>query len=106
MCVFNFFADSPADKEWWAVHGEAAVSPPGSPEHEAGGGKDGRRGVAFDATRHILLCEELKALYVAITRARKRCFVFDELVAARQPMYDYLAQLGVAELGLDQQLQP
>jgi hypothetical protein len=41
---------------------------------------------------------------VAITRARKRCFVFDEKVAVRQPMYDYLSQLGVAELGLDQQL--
>ena len=64
MCVFNFFADSPADKEWWAVHGESgAPPPPGSPEHESGGGgKDGRRGVSFDATRHILLCEELKAL--------------------------------------------
>ena len=61
MCVFNFFADSPANKEWWAVHGESEAPPLGSAEHESGG-KDGRRGLSFDSTRHILLCEELKAL--------------------------------------------
>ena len=30
-----------------------------------------------DELRDLMLCEELKSLYVALTRSRKRCFVFD-----------------------------
>jgi hypothetical protein len=57
----------------------------------------------FDEAQHLLLCEELKHLYVALTRARKRCFLFDENPARRQPLFDYMHRAGVAEDGLEQQ---
>lgn len=31
----------------------------------------------FDTSDYTALCEELKYLYVAVTRARKRIFIFD-----------------------------
>ena len=40
-------------------------------------------------------------LYVALTRARKRCFVFDSSVDRRTPLFGYLSRTGVAELGLE-----
>ena len=98
MCIFDFFSDSPADKEWHVLYsmlpatsaaaataaGRAAspvedaaaggaagaAAPPGS------GGLSARR-AEFDELRDLMLCEELKSLYVALTRSRKRCFVFD-----------------------------
>ena len=98
VCIFDFFSDSPADKEWHVLYsmlpatsaaaaiatGRAAspvedaaaggaagaAPPPGS------GGLSARR-AEFDELRDLMLCEELKSLYVALTRSRKRCFVFD-----------------------------
>jgi len=101
VCIFDFFSDSPADKEWHVLYsmlpatsaasaaaataaGRAAspvedataggaagaATPPGS------GGLSARR-AEFDELRDLMLCEELKSLYVALTRSRKRCFVFD-----------------------------
>lgn len=60
--------------------------------------------VDFDAQVHLVLCEELKMLYVALTRARKRAFLFDSSLERRAPLFDYLAALGVAEQGLERQL--
>ena len=48
----------------------------------SGGGASARR-AEFDELRDLMLCEELKSLYVALTRSRKRCFVFDHSEARR-----------------------
>ena len=104
VCLFDFFSDSPADKEWHVLYsmlpataataaaaaGRAAspvedagaagaagaAPPPGSSGGVSGGGASARR-AEFDELRDLMLCEELKSLYVALTRSRKRCFVFD-----------------------------
>lgn len=88
VCVYNFVSESPAGRdsagrELWLVLSGA---------------------VEFDKHRHLLLEEELKALYVALTRARKRCFIFDRDVEARTPLFETLAARGVAEKGAEQQL--
>lgn len=62
------------------------------------------RAVPFDLHQHLLLCDELKRLYVALTRARKRCFLFDSSIERRQPAFDYFSAMGVAEQGLEVQL--
>ena len=41
---------------------------------------------------------------MCLTRARKRCFVFDTSVERRSPVFAYLHRHGVAELGLEQVL--
>ena len=40
-------------------------------------------------------------LYVAMTRARKRCFVYDSSTERRKPLFDLLSRAGVAESGLE-----
>ena len=92
VCLYDFFSDSSADADAWAVLNTLSG---------AGHGKE----KAFDASAHSLLCEELKALYVGITRARKRCFVFDRDEARRQPAFDYFGKFAkVAEDGTEQEL--
>jgi hypothetical protein len=57
--------DSPADKTQWRVLLNML------PE-------DKRKGVpSFDPSRHALLCQELKSLYVAVTRARSTLYLHD-----------------------------
>ena len=88
VCVYNFFADSPRECVWLVINA-------------CDEGAAGERSVAFDLARHQILCEELKMLYVALTRARKRCFVFDTSTERRSPLFGYLSRCGVAELGLE-----
>jgi len=96
IAIFDFFSDSPCTKEWHTLYGEL-------PEESAAALGCERRS-EFNPLLDGLLVEELKALYVALTRARKRCFIFDASEEKRKPMFDYLGALGVAEQGLDQQL--
>lgn len=83
VCIFNFVTDSPGGRGLWNVLSGATE---------------------FDMHKHLLLAEELKALYVALTRARKRCFIFDSDVPCRTPLFDALSARGVAEKGAEQQL--
>ena len=41
----------------------------------------------LDSLRDQVLCVELKMLYVAMTRARKRCFVYDSSTERRAPLF-------------------
>lgn len=89
MCAQDFWSDSAASQQQWQALGHALSQ----------GGE-----VWFDSDAHNLLCEELKFLYVAITRTRKRCFIFDQDLHARQPMFEHLTSIGVAEASVEQQL--
>ncbi|CAI5511533.1 unnamed protein product, partial [Closterium sp. Naga37s-1] len=50
---------------------------------------------AFDPRRHNLLCSELKQLYVVLTRARQRLWIYEEDEAARQPAMDLWEAMGL-----------
>ncbi|CAI5459961.1 unnamed protein product [Closterium sp. Yama58-4] len=45
--------------------------------------------------RHNLLCSELKQLYVVLTRARQRLWIYEEDEAARQPAMDLWEAMGL-----------
>ncbi|KAG8960069.1 hypothetical protein FRC00_000926 [Tulasnella sp. 408] len=61
VVMYNFFADSPAtDTDWRAIH------------HSQ------RYGKSFDDQKHSILRRELKSLYVGLTRARERIWIWDE----------------------------
>ena len=90
VCIFDFFADSDKACTWsvvGAIDGE--VAPGATAPH------------AFDSLRDQVLCVELKMLYVAMTRARKRCFVYDSSTERRAPLFGYLSRAGVAESGFE-----
>ena len=48
----------------------------------------------FDVRQHLVLCEELKHLYVALTRARRRDFFFDQNLRRREALFRLLLAMG------------
>jgi ATP-dependent exoDNAse (exonuclease V) beta subunit len=88
--VFNFFTDSTASVPAWKELIDAQL-----PEGTG----------TFDVRKHMMLCEELKHLYVAITRAKHRVFLFDSDADKRRPMYRFMQerQLVVADWHYDLQ---
>ncbi|KAK0444909.1 uncharacterized protein EV420DRAFT_1721414 [Desarmillaria tabescens] len=68
VLLYNFFADSPAGLAQWRVvlnAIEESKQDPGNPPPR------------FDHIRHASICNELKSLYVAITRARENIWIAD-----------------------------
>ncbi len=52
---------------------------------------------AARADPDVLLCEELKQLYTALTRAKNNVIMFDSNMAKRAPFFNYLRRLGMAQ---------
>jgi hypothetical protein len=84
----------------------AAAARPLLPAHEACAGvgelgKDSLRPLPFDPARCNLLCDELKHLYTALTRAKNFAAIVDRDAAARAPFYHFLARLGLGRVVTD-----
>ena len=58
------------------------------------------RPLAFDDRAHVLLSEELKHLYTALTRAKNNIVIFDRNTEKRAPFYHWLRRLGMARVVL------
>ena len=114
--LWDFFTDSSASKEWRALTGflqscggtgttAAADAHPFPVDLQPRASKARSRHIIFDALQHKLLEYELKALYVAVTRARKRLFIFDrgsgsgdEADWPRTAAFEFLERQGLVEL--------
>jgi len=111
--LVDFFHDSPATREWHVVlqflwesleHRKkcgADMTPEQQRflEMEINRSKKGHlRMEQFDDRKHVLLCEELKHLYTAVTRAKNNLIIFDKNEAKREPMFHYLETLGLAHV--------
>ena len=60
-------------------------------------GDKGALRLAREACPDVLLCEELKHLYTALTRAKNNVVIFDSNTAKRAPFFNYLRRLGMAQ---------
>jgi hypothetical protein len=108
--LMNVFKHSPVEQEWRVVAGAALERWDGETLGSTAAGSSAssfcldaaecaaaacRRTELFplplDAAAHAALAEELKMLYVALTRARRRVVVFDQDVKKRKPMFAFLA---------------
>ncbi|GIL57207.1 hypothetical protein Vafri_12407, partial [Volvox africanus] len=105
--IVDFFNDSDANAEWRVLGSYLA-------ELAATGGvaaADGHqydmqqvtppdpgsvRPLNFDERSHVLLAEELKHLYTALTRAKNNVVIFDRNPTKRAPFYHLLQSLGIA----------
>ncbi|CAD7695958.1 unnamed protein product [Ostreobium quekettii] len=111
--LVDFFSDSLASREWRVVgqylDNLADLEKQSGAENLPGGMPlvdvqvdDAERGhirvVEFDKREHVLLCEELKHLYTAVTRAKNNLIIFDQNKAKRAPMFHYLARRGLARI--------
>eukprot|EP00887_Chlorella_sp_A99_P006107 scaffold22.g6107.t1 len=117
FCV-NFFSESVCKEEWRVLlqyleeleeleaASGAGVLPtkrhlldPGAAAKGIGElGKGPLRPLPFDPAAHKLLCEELKHLYTAITRAKNSVIIFDANEAARAPFYYFIRRLGLGRM--------
>ncbi|KAI0297517.1 hypothetical protein B0F90DRAFT_1819257 [Multifurca ochricompacta] len=78
VLIYNFFEDSSVDVAQWRVVLNAIDRSQ----------REKNPAPTFDEIRHAGVCAELKFLYVAITRARKHCWIFDRSKTA-EPMRIY-----------------
>lgn len=56
------------------------------------------RKIPFEPSQCILLCEELKHLYTATTRAKRNLVFFDRSIEKRAPFFHYLQRRGIAQV--------
>ena len=100
--LYNFFSDSPAGNEWRVVTSylekeksrlvRQGMTPLRTSQRQHA------RPLKFDERAHALLGEELKQLYTAMTRARRRLFFFDENEEKRLPMFDFFHRTQLANV--------
>lgn len=118
VLLWNFFSDSPAEKEWrclidyWDNQASEPQSGGTSIASNGGGGEvraesfetmDGRSGVKmrplkFEEGRYALLESELKALYCALTRARINVWIVDFDQQKRSPAYYWFSNAGLVDV--------
>ncbi|KAL2322364.1 hypothetical protein Fmac_026743 [Flemingia macrophylla] len=83
VLLYNFFASSPLQR-WGVIYDYMK-------EHHM---LDSRIHTNFlrcfdQDSRHNVLCSELKNLYVALTRARRRLWIYEDAEEISKPMFDY-----------------
>ncbi|KAM3394194.1 hypothetical protein P3S68_003196 [Capsicum galapagoense] len=87
VLLYNFFSSSPLGSQWRVIYAFMK-----------------ERGVAdfsfpsFCDTRHNILCSELKQLYVAITRTRRRLWICESVDEFSRPMFNYWRNLSLMEV--------
>ncbi|KAK9820310.1 hypothetical protein WJX72_008781 [[Myrmecia] bisecta] len=107
VILHDFFNDSPANVEWRVLMSyleeleEGGATPHGQPLHQVAAEpreEGALRRLEFDPRTHVLLCEELKHLYTAITRAKNNVVMFDRNPDKRAPFFHYLRRLNMARV--------
>lgn len=88
VLLYNFFADSPLRNKWRVIIAYMV-------EQDLVGNVTFPK---FDVKHHNLLCSELKQLYVMLTRARQRLWIYDECFENHQPMLDYWEASGLVKV--------
>ena len=103
---WNFLTDSKAEKEWRVILSCLIDSDPREQQvlEEKRKAEENKRvagmlrPLEFDEKAHLVLCEELKHLYTAMTRARVRVIMYEEDEAKRAPMYYFLQRKELCEI--------
>ncbi|XP_062114591.1 uncharacterized protein LOC133825698 [Humulus lupulus] len=92
VLLYNFVSSSPLKDNWRVIDKYM------KDKHFLDRGSS-RSSPSFDVTTHRLLCSELKQLYVAITRTRRRLLFFEkgDSDGFSNPIYDYWEKLRLVQ---------
>jgi superfamily I DNA/RNA helicase len=104
VLLYNFFSNSSASLSDWAAvlsESELDLSQSRLGHHRQGVLSQPRT----DAAEIMDLCEDLKQLYVALTRARRRVIIFDDS-DARIPMFELLERRQLATVATLEDIGP
>ncbi|KAI3942687.1 hypothetical protein MKW92_020095 [Papaver armeniacum] len=91
VLLYNFFGTSPLKNQWRVIYGYLEESDLfHCTEHKSF--------PCFCAAKHKILCSELKQLYVALTRARQRLWIYENIDRFSMPIFNYWKKLGVVQV--------
>ncbi|KAI3840236.1 hypothetical protein MKW92_032638 [Papaver armeniacum] len=91
VLLYNFFGTSPLKNQWRVIYGHMEeLDLLHCAEHKSF--------PSFCSAKHKILCSELKQLYVALTRARQRLWIYENTDKFSMPMFDYWKKLGVVQV--------
>ncbi|XP_031477020.1 uncharacterized protein LOC116248392 [Nymphaea colorata] len=90
VLLYNFFSTSPLKNHWRVIYQFMEKKNLLNVHHPSGFPR-------FEETKHLILCSELKQLYVAITRTRQRLWFCETDDEFSKPMFDYWKSLGLVQ---------
>ncbi|KAI3854721.1 hypothetical protein MKW92_008051 [Papaver armeniacum] len=91
VLLYNFFGTSPLKNQWRVIYGHMEeLGLLRCAEHKSF--------PSFCSAKHKILCSELKQLYVALTRARQRLWIYENADKFSMPIFDYWKKLGVVQV--------
>ncbi|KAI3849020.1 hypothetical protein MKX03_011463 [Papaver bracteatum] len=91
VLLYNFFGTSPLKNQWRVIYGYME-------ELDLFHCTEHKSFPSFCSTKHKILCSELKQLYVALTRAKQRLWIYENVDKFSLPIFDYWKKLGVAQV--------
>ncbi|CAM6125858.1 unnamed protein product [Calypogeia fissa] len=93
VLLYNFFSDSLFGRNWRVIYSYMADN--STLENQNGRTMSFPQ---FDVQKHNLLMSELKQLYVVVTRARQRLWIYDECPEHHRPMLDFWNHSGLIQV--------
>ncbi|KAI3888827.1 hypothetical protein MKW92_003170 [Papaver armeniacum] len=91
VLLYNFFGTSPLKNQWRVIYGYME-------ELDLFHCTEHKSFPSFCSSKHKILCSELKQLYVALTRARQRLWIYESMDKFSVPVFDYWKKLGVVQV--------
>ncbi|KAH1189210.1 TPR and ankyrin repeat-containing protein 1 [Glycine max] len=84
VLLYKFFASSPLQRRWGVIYDYMKE------QHMVDSRNHANFWRCFDRdSKHNVLCSDLKQLYVAVTRARRRLLIYEDAEEFSGPMFDY-----------------
>ncbi|MCL7031823.1 hypothetical protein MKW94_010131 [Papaver nudicaule] len=91
VLLYNFFGTSPLKNQWRVIYEYME-------ELDLFHCTEHKSFPSFCLAKHKILCSELKQLYVALTRARQRLWIYENIDKFSEPIFDYWKKLGVVQV--------
>ncbi|KAA8532338.1 hypothetical protein F0562_032407 [Nyssa sinensis] len=91
VLLYNFFSSSPFGNQWRVIYQYMK-------ENDLLDTSSPRSFPSFDQENHNVLCSELKQLYVAITRTKRRLWICENVDEFSRPMFDYWKKLRLVQV--------
>ncbi|WOH07546.1 hypothetical protein DCAR_0726978 [Daucus carota subsp. sativus] len=91
VLLYNFFSSSPFENDWRVIYEYMS-------DNHLLGSNTVTSFPRFDMEKHGILCNELKQLYVAVTRTKQRLWICENGMEFCKPMFNYWQKLGAANV--------
>ncbi|XP_027346720.1 uncharacterized protein LOC113858327 [Abrus precatorius] len=91
VLLYNFFASSPLKRRWGVVYEYMKE------KHMLDSRTHVKLMPNFNDSKHNVLCSELKQLYVALTRTRRKLWIYEDAEEFSRPVFDYWKKMNLVQ---------